>query len=44
MGDAVAPSGEPDPVRSESGTSVIGEECDVIVRERYLAARELNAR
>src|ERR1700679_1251546 len=43
MGDAVAPSSAPGPVRSESGTSVIGEECDVIVRERYLAARERNA-
>src|ERR1700728_1097199 len=43
MGDAVAPSGEPVPVRSESGTSVIGEECDVIVRERYCAARGPNA-
>src|ERR1700685_3802833 len=43
MGDAVAPSGAPVPVRSESETLVIGEECDVIVRERYLAAREPNA-
>ena len=27
-------------VRSESGTSVIGEECDAIVRERYRAAQQ----
>src|ERR1700685_4531998 len=39
-GGAVAPA--PAPVRSESGTSVVGVECDVIVRERYLAAQESN--
>ena len=33
----------PVPVGSESGTSVIGEECDVIVRERYRAAQGPNA-
>ncbi len=39
MGDAIAPGvGAPVPVDPESGTSVIGEECDVIVRERYRAA------
>src|SRR5271154_1724401 len=36
MGEDGAPgAGAPVPARSESGTSVIGEECDVIVRERY---------
>src|ERR1700722_18370874 len=36
----VAPA--PAPVCSESGTSVVGVEYDVIVRERYLAAQESN--
>src|SRR5580693_3016040 len=36
----VAPA--PAPVCSESGTSVVGVEYDVIVRERYLAAQETN--
>jgi hypothetical protein len=39
MGEATAPAVDAlVPVGSESGTSVIGEECDVIVRERYRAA------
>ena len=39
MGDVVAAACDaPVPVGSESGASVIGEECDVIVRERYRAA------
>src|ERR1700729_809588 len=40
---ATPPAGESAPVCSEPGTSVIGEECDVIVRERYRAPREPDA-
>src|SRR3984957_10919448 len=44
MGADAAPGpGAPDSERSASGASVIGDECDVIVRERYRAAREPNA-
>src|ERR1700727_788224 len=39
MGAPVADEAAPVRSESEPGTSVIGEECDVIVRERYRALR-----